>query len=173
MCQSRKLMCVSIAQCVSLTLSQIDTLVPRYDGQGHGFKYDYDPWLTRGCFASDEIVLAQEPSVVEKVELLSSGQLPSTQCASETAEVVDLVPCLPHKIRRGKSLTASATLCSIPPAWISFVIDLCLDSKDFADGKKFLEYHPINATTKRPHTESPLFHIRLVQCYMYTLTMLV
>ena len=48
------------------------------------------------CFAAQEIFFAEEAGVVEQVELFAGGQLPATQGARETSQVVNFVTRLPH-----------------------------------------------------------------------------
>lgn len=62
------------------------------------------------------VLLADEGVVVEYVELLACAHLLPTDQTGEAVQVENLVPCLPHQVRRIDALRAAGALCSVTPA---------------------------------------------------------
>lgn len=63
----------------------------------------------------DVVFFADEFVVVEDVQLLTRGQLFSTDHAGETVEVEHFVPGLPHQVAGRDALGAAVALGAIPP----------------------------------------------------------
>lgn len=61
------------------------------------------------------VFLAHQPPILHEVELIPRGQLPVTDDAGETVQVVDEVLCLADHLGRGDALLAGRAFCAEAP----------------------------------------------------------
>lgn len=82
------------------------------------------------AFAGDVVLFADKFVVVKNVELLSRGQLFSTDHTCEAVEVEHLVPGLPHQVLWRDALGAPIALCSVSPVQANVKITILLSKQN-------------------------------------------